>query len=300
MFAVVVVVSVMFVTIVAHEMGHLLSARYLGVSVSQFGIGLGPKLFGFRRSRDGCKGEVEWSLHAIPIGGFVRIHGMFAGMQDRERKALLSSGRTEEECSRLLDYDRLFCNRSGWEQAFVISAGVVVNIVFSLVTLVLTLWCWGDPSKFQSEGEQRVESAILTNDNAQAENRLSLWEATVEACSMVKDASVEMVSALQEPVKNVASPIRVVQETEKVVQRQMPPGLLWLMTFASFNFCVAFCNILPIPVLDGGHLVYAIFKGISGVPIPVVIQVVTSLIGFVLISGLMVFALVRDTLALFR
>jgi regulator of sigma E protease len=91
-----------------------------------------------------------------------------------------------------------------------------------------------------------------------------------------------------------------VQETEKVVQRQMPPGLLWLMTFASFNFCVAFCNILPIPVLDGGHLVYAIFKGISGVPIPVVIQVVTSLIGFVLISGLMVFALVRDTLALFR
>ena len=51
--------------ILVHELGHLLAARWLGIGVSRFSIGLGPKLWGFRRS------GVEYWLALIPFGGYV-------------------------------------------------------------------------------------------------------------------------------------------------------------------------------------------------------------------------------------
>ena len=50
-----------------HELGHLLAARACSVSATEFGLGWGPKLFGFRL------GEVEYNLHALPIGAYVRL-----------------------------------------------------------------------------------------------------------------------------------------------------------------------------------------------------------------------------------
>ena len=308
MFAVFVVVSVMLVTIVIHELGHLLSARYLGISVSRFAVGLGPKLFGFRVRRGGRLGEIEWSVHALPIGGFVRIHGMFDGMQAQERALLIANGRTEEECFALLDVDRLYCNRTGWQQAFVVSAGVIVNVLCSVATLILTLWLVGAPSPPQEVdvdkiGEENTSSIELrvAQEDAQAGQHLSLWGATVQACSMVKEASVDMLVALRKPVTNVTSPIQVVQDTNnRIEERKLHPGFIWVMTFASINFAVGFCNILPIPGLDGGHFVCAIFKGAVGIPVPVLIQTLSSAVCILLLSGLMLFALVRDTLALFR
>jgi membrane-associated protease RseP (regulator of RpoE activity) len=308
MFAVLVVVSVLLVTIVLHELGHLLSARYLGISVSKFAVGLGPKLFGFRIRRGGRLGEIEWSVHALPVGGFVRIHGMFDGMRAQERAFLISEGRTEEECVALLASDRLYCHRTGWQQGLVISAGVIINLVVSVSTLIVTFWLVGAPSppqedhvaKVGGDSTSSVELRVVQED-AQAGKPLSLWGATVQACSMVKDASADMLVALREPVANVTSPIQVVQDTSKrVAENTMHPGFLWVMTFASINFALAFCNILPVPGLDGGHLMYAIFKGVIGVPVPVLIQTVSSAVCILLLSGLMVFALVRDAIALFR
>lgn len=54
---------VLAVLIFVHELGHFAAAKAVGVEVQRFSIGLGPKLFGFRR------GETEYVLSAIPLGG---------------------------------------------------------------------------------------------------------------------------------------------------------------------------------------------------------------------------------------
>lgn len=140
MFSVLVVLTALLLTIALHELGHLVAARFFGISVSAFSIGFGPKLFGFRTSRGGQKGEIDWQVRLLPLGGFVQAHGMFADDPKSERKTLLSEGRTEEECSKLLASDRLYCNRPGWQQAIFASAGVVVNLVLSFLAATFMGW----------------------------------------------------------------------------------------------------------------------------------------------------------------
>ena len=67
------VLSALFVfglVVIVHELGHFVAAKKLGMRVSEFGIGFGPKLFSFQ------KGETLYSLRAIPLGGFNKIDGM--------------------------------------------------------------------------------------------------------------------------------------------------------------------------------------------------------------------------------
>ena len=53
-----------------HELGHFATAKYFGMPVSEFAIGMGPKIFSAR------KGETVYSIRALPLGGFVNIEGM--------------------------------------------------------------------------------------------------------------------------------------------------------------------------------------------------------------------------------
>ena len=82
MFTVGVVLFVLgiLLSIALHELGHFLPARKFGVRVSQFMVGFGPTLY----SR--TKGQTQFGIKAIPLGGYVRIIGMI------EPKAMVSKG----------------------------------------------------------------------------------------------------------------------------------------------------------------------------------------------------------------
>src|SRR2546426_2993379 len=67
-FALVISVVVFF-----HELGHLLVGKKLGVRAVRFSIGFGPRLFGFRR------GETEYRVSALPLGGYVKFAGDVPG-----------------------------------------------------------------------------------------------------------------------------------------------------------------------------------------------------------------------------
>src|SRR5579884_443373 len=60
---------VIIVLVLVHEFGHFLTAKLFGVKVLEFGIGYPPRIWAFRR------GDMEWSLNALPLGGFVRLLG---------------------------------------------------------------------------------------------------------------------------------------------------------------------------------------------------------------------------------
>ncbi len=68
--AVVAVIAALFVMIMLHEFGHFIAAKRSGMKVTEFFVGFGPRLWSFTR------GETEYGVKAIPLGGYCRIIGM--------------------------------------------------------------------------------------------------------------------------------------------------------------------------------------------------------------------------------
>jgi regulator of sigma E protease len=99
------------VVIIIHEMGHFFVAKASGVRVDEFGIGFPPRLFGWR------KGETEYTVNAIPFGGFVRVHG---------------EGRQEEDDK---DATRSFATKSLGKKLGILVAGVTMNFLFGWFVL---------------------------------------------------------------------------------------------------------------------------------------------------------------------
>src|SRR6204780_4836028 len=97
-----------------HELGHFLLAKWNGVKVEKFSIGFGATIFGFRR------GETEYVLAAIPLGGFVKMLG--EGPEDQENKS------TDP---------RAYPNKSVGARMAIISAGVIMNVLMGLACFVL-------------------------------------------------------------------------------------------------------------------------------------------------------------------
>ncbi|XP_024526597.1 membrane metalloprotease ARASP, chloroplastic [Selaginella moellendorffii] len=104
-------VGVLTVIILVHEAGHFLAARLQNIHVSKFSIGFGPKLATFQRK------EVEYSIRAIPLGGYV-------GFPDDNPDSEFSPE----------DPD-LLKNRPILDRVLVMSAGVFANIVFAYTLL---------------------------------------------------------------------------------------------------------------------------------------------------------------------
>jgi regulator of sigma E protease len=111
------------VLIIVHEGGHFLIARLSGMRVDRFSIGFGPKLWSFTR------GETQYQIAAIPLGGFVQIAGLNPG---------------EEGLA--ADDPRAFPNRPVWQRLATIFAGPGTNYVFAVVMIVIMYLVWGVPA----------------------------------------------------------------------------------------------------------------------------------------------------------
>ncbi len=118
------------VLILVHELGHYWAARAVGVGVERFSIGFGPRVLGFTR------GETEYVISAIPLGGYVKMQGMAdeAAESLEGGKALGKSERSPEK-----DFDR----KPIWARALVISAGVIMNMIFAFFAFALVAAAWG-------------------------------------------------------------------------------------------------------------------------------------------------------------
>ena len=78
---VLVIVMGVALSIALHEIGHLVPAKRFGVKCTQYMIGFGPTLWSMRR------GETEYGVKAIPLGGYVRMLGMFPPKPVRPARA---------------------------------------------------------------------------------------------------------------------------------------------------------------------------------------------------------------------
>jgi regulator of sigma E protease len=96
--------------------------------------------------------------------------------------------------------------------------------------------------------------------------------------------------------KTIGGPILIGQVTGEAVQRG-PVQVLQLTAFLSIN--LAILNLLPIPILDGGHLLFAFIEWVRRKPVSLRKREIAQQVGLVLLVGLMVFAFYNDIFRIF-
>jgi regulator of sigma E protease len=127
--------------IILHELGHFAAAKAVGMRVERFSLFFPPLIGRVRR------GETEYAVGAIPLGGYVKITGMNPAEEIPPEVA-----------------HRAYYRQPVWKRIVVISAGPAVNIVLALVLLTAYLLIWGKPV---AETTNRVEA--LAEGGAAAE-----------------------------------------------------------------------------------------------------------------------------------
>ena len=113
--------------IILHELGHFAAAKAVGMRVERFSLFFGRTPLRFQR------GETEYGVGWLPLGGFVKITGMNPQEEIPPEAA-----------------PRAYYRQPVWKRIVVISAGPAVNIVLAFVILLGLYWSIGDPSRAQS------------------------------------------------------------------------------------------------------------------------------------------------------
>lgn len=119
--------------IMLHEAGHFVAAKATGMRVEKFFLFFGPTIWSFKR------GETEYGVKAIPLGGYVRITGM----------------NTEEEIPPEVEH-RAYHRQKIWKRIVVIAAGPAVNIVLAFVILYFVAFSY--PEVTNTVGKVRPDS----------------------------------------------------------------------------------------------------------------------------------------------
>ena len=145
LFYVFIMALVFGVMIFIHEAGHFFTARACGITVKEFAIGMGPKLFSWTSKKHGTL----HSLRMLPIGGYVSMEG-----EDDE---------SEDE--------NAFCNKPVWKRMLVVAAGPFMNIVLGVIlTLIVVL------------SQSALGSTVIAqfNDNSVSSEKLAVGDEIVK------------------------------------------------------------------------------------------------------------------------
>lgn len=325
-----------------HELGHFLLAKASGVRVNEFALGMGPRLFGFK------KGETEYALRLLPIGGFCALEG-------------------EDEDS---GDPRAFGSKPVWKRILVIAAGGVFNLILGYALMVCIL----APEEIYATTiiSQFTEDSAVEAAGAQAGDRI----VEVDGYAVYTDRDLSFALALADPqevsmmveregrrvdlgsfsmntrtledgtqaialdfyvrpeqrtipgllaragtdtfsmarmvleslkgivtgrfgLNEVAGPVGTAQAISQAAEQGLSQGfrqavmnILFMMTLITVNLGIV--NLLPLPALDGGRLLFLIWEGITRKPVPAKYEGYVHAAGFLLLIGLMVVITFHD------
>src|SRR5690349_24927556 len=146
-----------------HELGHMIPAKSFGGKVTQYFIGFGPTVWSKKR------GETEYGVKAVPLGGYVKIVGMLPPDKEHAGKVeyddegnrvvtvrksntglfaqLVSDARAAEwETITAADEDRLFYRMPWWKKVIVMAGGPTVNLLIAFVIFAGLFAWYGNPN----------------------------------------------------------------------------------------------------------------------------------------------------------
>ena len=152
------------ILVVLHEMGHMFPAKWFGCRVDKFYLFFNP-WFSIWKTK---KGETEYGLGWIPLGGYVKIAGMIDESMDKEQMKLPAQ-----------PYE--FRAKPAWQRLIIMLGGVIVNFILALVLFAMILFVWGQerlPVNNMNHGlmvDSLAQSAGLRNgDKVMALNNQSV------------------------------------------------------------------------------------------------------------------------------
>ncbi len=321
-----VIIAILFfeLIIIVHEGGHFIAARLMGIRVNEFSIGMGPKVFQFK------KGETTYSLRWILFGGYCAMEG-------------------EDEES---DDERAFSNKKVIQRIFVVVAGALMNLVLGFVivgimvgsndlvgTTVIAKFDKNAKSsqtlmagdKIKSIDGMRVYTStdVTTGLTRSADNTLDMvvirngkekkvtaefdteeyegrqfikmdfWIMGVEKTfsSVIKETSGQFVSYARMVflsvhdlitgrygVSDLSGPVGAVSVVSTAVKTSSI-SMLRIMALLTIN--VGLFNLFPIPALDGWRLFLLVFEGIFKKKLPSKWEWAINAVGLALLLGLM-------------
>ena len=342
---------VLGVLIFVHELGHFLVAKWAGIRVERFSLGFPPKMIGFTR------GETEYCISWIPLGGYVKM-----------------AGENPEE-SDITGDPREFMSKSIGARALVIIAGPLMNFIAAILLFALVFFFYGKPleetrvvvgasmagtpaeklglqpgdvivsidgqkvSKFQEmagtvstklgesvnviwkRGDDVFSAPVVTKidtlKNAAGSDSLvgrigiergfdteemgpiaalgAGFKQTIDICGAMFELFGGLLSG-QVPIKMISGPVGISKMAGEMARR----GADMLMGFmAVLTVNLAILNVLPVPVLDGGHLLFLLIEKLKGRPLSIKQRAIAQQVGFVLLIMLIVTVTYHDVLRLF-
>ncbi len=159
--------ALVMASIALHEVGHLVPGKIFGVKITQYFVGFGRTIWS-RRS-----GETEYGVKLLPLGGYVRLVGMFPPAKaDDGRVRRYSTGpfRAMADGARAAEYEtitaedegRLFYQKKSWQKLTIMAGGPVMNIILAFVILLGVTGIYG-MNRTQLEVSRVQECMIPAN-----------------------------------------------------------------------------------------------------------------------------------------
>ncbi|MBW3572428.1 MAG: RIP metalloprotease RseP [Gemmatimonadetes bacterium] len=190
------------VLILIHEFGHFFAAKSVDIAAPRFSLGLGPRVAGFKW------GETDFVISAIPLGGYVKM----AGMEDDEGMEALEGG----EAAPPVDPARTFDAKPLWARAWVISAGVIMNLLFALLANIVLAAAQGEPYV----AETRLAPITTVGGSAAQVAQIPMGARVTTVAGRPVASYDEMIRALEAAP---AGPVALGLENRPAVTLTVPP-----------------------------------------------------------------------------
>ncbi len=337
-FGIIVALFIFGVVVFVHELGHFIVAKKSGITVNEFSIGMGPKLFSFE------KNGTAYSIRLFPIGGFVSMEG-------------------EDEES---DNEGSFNKAPILNRMLVLSAGAIMNLVLGFIVLTVLVnsedYITSKTISSFYENSATEASGLMVGDEIVAINGRKCYVAndifyefvrtqngqavfTVLRDGQREDIDIQFdtytdddgimqmvldftVLPVEKTIFTVAeeslnwtisitrmvflSFIDLITGNVEVNQISGPVGIVstisdavsygWYsvaMLLAMITINLGVFNLIPFPALDGGRLVFLFIEFVRGKPVPQKYEIFVNAAGFILLMSFMLLVTYSDISRLF-
>src|SRR5260221_13531 len=316
------------VLIVFHEFGHYVVAGLFGVKVLRFSIGFGRAVWRIRLGRD----QTEWVIAALPLGGYVKmldeheapvaaeeLHRAFNRQSVWRRIAIVAAGPVANFLLAIVFYWGLFVG--GVQEAKPIAGAPEPGTVAEAAGLVrgeTILKINGEPMASWQQVRWRLLQLAVEKQPARlgvmdAKQRLAwahlvtlvryapvaafgmalerTWETSAFSLKMLGKMVIGQVSW-----KNLSGPVTIADYAGQSAQLGIGAYVAFL---ALISISLGVLNLLPIPLLDGGHLLYYVVEIFKGSPVSDRAMELGQRLGLTLLLFLMACAIYNDFNRLF-
>lgn len=326
-------IIVLSVLVMFHEFGHFIVAKLSGARVNEFSIGFGPRLFKKKY------GETEYSFRALLFGGYVALEGEDEKSSDPRaivnkpwpvRLAVFAAGPLMNILLAFLLLFIVFFNigspipqiKSVMEGYPAEKAGILPGdkIVMVNNTKINT---WEELEKAISSNGERVLTIEIQRENQILQKQVKPifdknaskvmigivpdYERSISLAfktainqtvyfSKLIILSLVMLVTGKVSVNDIMGPVGIVQAVGTVAKT----GVINLLAFSALiSVNLGLFNLLPLPALDGGRILFVLAEAVRGKPLPPEKEGYIHYLGFLLLIALLIFATYRDILRIF-